>query len=135
MVHQRRQPRSRRAQRQRLTQLAMGTRKHPWTNSHPGLPWFGVDTPPDYEQAVFLHGAPEQGGAALLLCVLKHLLSLRWMMAALVFLSFLSLMVYTLYILGYSLAKSAAKLARSYSVRLAARAHEPLSARRSSACL
>jgi len=106
----------------------MGTRKHPWTTSHPGLPWFGADRPPESEQAVFLHGAPEQGGAALLLCVLKQLLSLRWMMMAVVLLSFLSLMVHTLYILGYSLAKSAAKLARSYSVRLAARAHEPLSA-------
>jgi hypothetical protein len=114
----------------------MGTRKHPRTTSHPGLPWFGVDRPPDYEQAVLLHGAPEQGGAALLLCALKQLWSLRCMMMAVVFLSFLSLMVHTLYILGYSLAKSVAKLALSCSVRIAPRAHESTSiARRSSACL
>ena len=102
----------------------MGTRKHPRTTSHPGLPWFGADRPPDPKQTML------QGGAALLLYVLKQLFSLRWMMMAVVFLSFLSLMVHTLYISGYSLAcfiSSTAKLARSYSVRLAAPAHEPLS--------
>jgi hypothetical protein len=107
----------------------MGTRKHPRTTSHPGLPWFGDRDVRDDAPLAFLHSeaccARELGGAGAaplrLLTQMRPLWILRNLMKPLLMIfSLFSLVSGMLYSVGYSLAwlaDSTLKLAWRYSVR------------------